>query len=538
MAEPAATESASNSRRTNVLLGVALWLTTMVLYWPTAGYEFIHFDDPIFVIHNEHVNQGFTAEGIRWAFTKGEIDYWRPLTWLSHMADVHFFGMNPGPHHVTSIVIHAVNAVLLFVVFQVALGNRWAAFLIAALFAWHPLHVESVAWIAERKDVLSGFFWHACFLFYALYAKAGKKRFYWLALGMFGLGLMSKPMIVTLPCQLLLLDLWPFRRWENGFANWRRLVGEKIPFLALAVVASAFAYYAQRSVGEMAEGSVPAFTMRLGNAVLAYGSYLSHTILPVDLGVFYPFPETIATAPFGMSLLVVLGVTIAVIVRWRTNPEWLCGWLFFLGTIVPVVGLLKVGGQASADRYTYIATTGLFWMAALFLFPRGDRQEIRGTPGIVAGFALLLMLGLCRAQIGHWQNSITLFSHTIEVTQNNLVMMNNLARAYLAKGDLDRAQPIYEEIVALRAQHYAHYHLGTIHVHRGDPATAEFHFRAALSVEPSFTPPAFELGRLMFDRRQYREAAILFDRVLKAEPENESAQDYRRRITAVTSTGQ
>lgn len=535
MEEARPTESARESRRPNLLLGVTLWLVTLTLYWPTSGHDFVYFDDPIFVIHNEHVNQGFTVEGIKWAFTKGEIDYWRPLTWLSHMADVQFFGMKPGPHHVTSSVIHAFNAVLLFAVFLIALDDRWAAFLIAGLFAWHPLHVESVAWIAERKDVLSGFFWHACFLFYALYAKAGAKKYYWWALAMFGLGLMSKPMIVTLPCQLLLLDVWPLRRAPNGWPDWKRLLGEKIPFFVLAIAASSFAYYAQRSAGEMADGMVPPFGMRLGNAVIAYGDYLKHTLMPIDLGAFYPYPESLPTGLLVCSAIALTGITGWGFSRFKTHPELLVGWFFFLGTIVPVIGLLKVGGQASADRYTYIATTGLFWSFALFLFPKRNNDR---TPLAIGGITLLLMLGICRQQIGHWKDSISIFAHTVEVTENNLVMMNNLARAHLQKGNLEKARVVYENIVSRQAQHYAHYHLGTIYEHLGDLSEAEFHYRTALSVEPTFTPPAFELGELLFQRRQLAAAANLFQRVLKADPTHAAASEYLRQIAEITSRAQ
>lgn len=531
-------ETKMSSKQINVLLGVGLWLITMILYWPVTGYEFIDFDDPLFVINNVHVNEGFTVDGIIWAFTKGEIDYWRPLTWLSHMADVEFFGMEPGPHHATSVVLHAFNAVLLLVFFLIALENRLAAFLIAALFAWHPLHVESVAWIAERKDVLSGFFWHACFVFYARYARGGPRKFYWLAFGMFGLGLMSKPMIVTLPCQLLLLDLWPFRRVQQGLADWKRLLIEKVPFLLLAITSSGFAYYAQRSVGEMAAGSVPELTMRIGNAFIAYGDYLKHTFLPIGLGVFYPYPESLPTTTLIFSIIVVLGATGFGIAACRSKPEILIGWLFFLGTIFPVVGLLKVGGQASADRYTYIATTGLFWIIAMVLFPGNGTRGSPRLPMLGIALALLLMLGLCRQQIAHWQNSISLFSHTVRVTKNNLVMMNNLALANLQQGNVEVARLLYEEIVAQRAQHFAHYYLGTIYDYRGDAAAAEFHYRTALFVDASFTPPAFKLGELLFTRRQFGEAENLFRRVLKAEPGNEAAADYMRRIALLTSRAQ
>lgn len=520
----AAEAKPDSSRSVDIALALALWLVSMILYWPTSGYDFVYFDDPLFVINNPSVNQGFTAEGVKRVFTHADYDYWRPLCWLTHMADVEIFGMNAGGHHATSFVVHACNAVLLYVFCLIALNNRPAAFLIAGLFAWHPQHVESVAWIAERKDVLSGFFWFGCFICYAKYVRTGSRGYYWWTLVSFGLGLMSKPMIVTLPFQLLLLDVWPLRREEK--IRWKELVVEKVPFFCLAIASVCFAYYAQRAAGEMAEGMEPAWTMRVGNAVMAYGDYLLRTILPIDLGVFYPYPEALPIGKFTISSLVVLGVTWFGWIHRRDDPQILIGWFFFLGTIFPVVGILKVGGQASADRYTYIATTGLFWMLAVYLFPKSESRELPRAGLVVGGLSLLVCLVLSQRQIRHWQNSITLFSHTVEVTENNLVMKNNLALAHLNAGNIERARLLYEEIIAVRSQYFAHHYLGTIYEHRGDLDAAEFHYRASLGVYPAFTPPALELGELLLQKGQLQEAENLILRVLKAEPENERARQY------------
>ncbi|MGB0580627.1 MAG: tetratricopeptide repeat protein [Limisphaerales bacterium] len=522
MEETKPAEAERTSRSLDVGLALALWLVSMVLYWPTSGYDFVYFDDPLFVINNPSVNQGFTAEGVKRVFTHADYDYWRPLCWLTHMADVEMFGLKAGGHHATSLAIHAFNAVLLYVFCLIALNNRPAAFLIAGLFAWHPQHVESVAWIAERKDVLSGFFWFGCFIFYALFVRTKVRKFYWLTLASFGLGLMSKPMIVTLPFQLLLLDVWPLRREEK--IQWKPLVMEKIPFFILAIASVCFAYYAQRAAGEMAEGMVPAWTMRVGNAAIAYGDYLVRTIVPVDLGAFYPYPEKLPVAKLAASILALLGITWFGWKRRLSNPQALIGWLFFLGTIFPVVGILKVGGQASADRYTYIALTGLFWTFAVYLFPKSHELPRAGL--VVGGLSLLACLVLSHKQIKHWENSITIFAHTVDVTENNLVMKNNLAMAHLKAGNVERARVLYEEIVAVRAQHFAHHYLGTIYEHLGDLDAAEFHYRASLGVYPAFVPPAMELGELLLRKGQLSEAENLILRVLKAEPKNERAAQY------------
>ena len=505
-------------------LALILWIVTVLLYLPTAGYDFISFDDPLFVTDNPHVNQGLTWDGVIWAFTKAEIDYWRPLCWLSHMVDVEFYGLEPGGHHVTSLVIHAFSSVLLFFFFITALNNTPAAFLIAALFAWHPLHVESVAWIAERKDVLCGLFWHAALLVYARYARSEKPLWLFTTLGFFFLGLMSKPMIVTLPCQLLLLDYWPFDRARDNPRKWGRLVAEKIPFFALAAACSAFTFQSQVSVGEMAASATPPFDLRLGNAIVAYGGYLQNTFWPAGLGLFYPFPSRIPTEQLAAAGMALFGVTYVAAINLKARPFLLTGWFWFLGTLVPVVGLLKVGGQASADRYTYMATTGLFWGIALLAFPAGLSTETRRLRTGLGVVLAVVLLWTCRLQIHHWRNNITLFTHTLSVTKDNWVMLNNLARSYLTVGDLESARRVYEEIVALKPHHFAHYFLGKIYATSGRSDLAEYNFTRALELEPTFHLAAFDLGELRLAKNDPSGAAMFFERTLRGDPDHEGAK--------------
>lgn len=527
-----------SDRRLAIGLGIALWIITYLLYLPAAQFEFISFDDPLFVTHNEHVNQGFTAAGLRWAFTAADIDYWRPLSWVSHMLDVEIFGMDPGGHHRTSVLIHAFNAVILFLVcLQFRFGTP-GAILVAGLFAWHPLHVESVAWVAERKDVLCAFFWFLSLLFYARYAQTGMKRFYAITLMAFGLGLMSKPMIVTLPFQLLLLDYWPLDRARKR-EDWKNLALEKIPFVALTVISSIFAYTAQVGAGEMAQGTVPELSFRIGNAMIAYSDYLKHSVWPVGLGVFYPYPDALPTVQLAIaSLVLFIGFYLAILYA-REQPQIIVGWLFFLGTIVPVVGILKVGGQASADRYTYVATTGLFWVIAVLLFPYG--KKIRPMSAVAAGAILLGMLVLSHQQIRHWQNNITLFSHTVSVTENNWVMMNNLARAHLQQGNTAAAAQLYEQALKIKPFVFAHFYLAQIHHAEGRIADAERHYLAALELDAESVPINHSLGEF-YRRQNKREPALhYFRNVLKLSPEHEQAQRSIAELTAgspATSTTQ
>ena len=513
----------------------ALWIITVLLYLPTGRFEFISFDDPLFVTHNEHVNQGFTAAGLKWAFTAADIDYWRPLSWISHMLDVELFGMNPGGHHLTSVFIHACNAVILFFVFLQFRLDRPASFFIAALFAWHPLHVESVAWIGERKDVLCAFFWFLGLLFYARYAQTASKRFYGLTLAAFGLGLMSKPMIVTLPFQLLLLDHWPLRR-VGQLTDWKQLVMEKLPFLALTVLSSAFAYTAQVGVGEMAEGTVPGGGFRIGNALIAYSDYLQHTFWPAGLGVFYPYPESLPTADLAIAFLLVFIACYLAFIYAKDHPHVIIGWFFFVGTIVPVVGMLKVGGQASADRYTYVATTGLFWTVAILLFPAG--KPVRSNAVVIAASILVALLCLSHRQISHWRNNITLFTHTVQVTDENWVMMNNLARAHLQDGNTSEARAIYEAALEIRPFQFAHYFLAQIHHAEGRASEAEQHYLAALKMEPDSIAINFRLAEFYW-AMEMREAAVQYlQKVQQISPDHGDARRLMDEIRKTTSTTQ
>jgi len=519
-------------RRLILGLSLLLWLVTYVLYLPTAQFDFVSFDDPLFVTHNPHVNEGFGATGIKWAFTSAEIDYWRPLSWLSHMLDVELFGLDAGRHHQTSVVIHGFNAILLFLVFiQLRLGLP-ASFLIAGLFAWHPLHVESVSWIAERKDVLCAFFWFICLLSYARYAQTRKKRFYAITLAAFGFGLMSKPMIVTLPFQLLLLDCWPLNRATDK-SRWKPLLVEKIPFFALTGISSIYAYTAQVKVGEMAAGTVPDLGFRLGNAVMAYSDYLLHTACPRGLAVFYPYPDSMPTTQLAIAALILFIGTYLACAYVREKPFVLSGWLFFLGTILPVVGVLKVGGQASADRYTYVATTGLFWILAVFLFPSGKR--IRRSSSAIAGSILILMLIISHYQIRHWRNNLTLFSHTLNVTENNWVIMNNLARAHLSEGDTEQARKWYGEVLKLRSVKFAHYFLAQIHHTEGRPIEAEEHYLKALELDPSFSSAHNMLGELYLQIGRKTDAAVRFKQVLEHTPGDVNARHRFEQLEAAST---
>jgi len=361
--------------RRDIGICVCLAVATVAVYWPVGGYDFTNFDDPGYVSENPHVLAGLTWEGVRWAFTNAQEANWHPLTWLSHMLDCQLFGPSAGRHHLVNVGLHALSILLLFLVLARMTGRRWPSAMVAALFALHPLHVESVAWISERKDVLSALFWMLTMGAYVLYAERPSVIRYLPVFVFLALGLMAKPMLVTLPFVLLLLDFWPLGRLKGAAATgkeasgfpWRRagrLVLEKAPLLVLAAAASGVAYLVQQKIGAMEFGARVPWTGRLANAVMAYVTYLVKAVWPGGLAVFYPYDEHLPAWEVGLASAALAAVTALVVWQGRRRPYLAVGWFWYVGTLVPVIGLVQVGGHAMADRYTYIPLIGIFVAAA------------------------------------------------------------------------------------------------------------------------------------------------------------------------------
>ncbi|MBM3870451.1 MAG: tetratricopeptide repeat protein [Verrucomicrobia bacterium] len=419
-------------------VAVGLALLTFLIFLPVVECEFINYDDDVFVTNNPKVAAGFTWEGIKWAFTSADIDYWRPLSWLSHMLDIELFGAMAGGHHLTNLLIHCAAVVMCFIALHRLTREIWPSALVAALFAWHPLHVESVAWVAERKDVLCGFFWFLTIWAYARYCAAPSPRTYLTVFAGFILGIMSKPMVVTLPCVLLLLDFWPLNRldvlnleaWRAD--SWRRSLGlcwarvkEKLPMFAVVALLSLSTIYAQHKVGTMTSLDALSMEFRLVNAVTAYGTYLVQTFLPTNLCVIYP----LSPAPHHrwiLSSLLLVSVSLGAVVWLRKCPWVLVGWLWFLGVTLPVVGIMQVGVQAHADRYTYLPLVGIF-LALVWSFWNWARRSPIGIRrfAIGAGAVLAICAALTRQQTSLWVNSGVLFEHAARHTQNNDVALLN-----------------------------------------------------------------------------------------------------------------
>jgi tetratricopeptide (TPR) repeat protein len=429
------------------VIGLLLFAVTFTLYVPSAGYDFTNLDDPHYILENPQVTAGLTWAGVKWAFAAPHMGNWIPLAWLSHMLDVQLFGLDPGLPHLVNAMIHALNAVLVFWFLKKMTGGLWPAALVAGLFALHPLRVESVAWVCERRDVLSSFFALFALVAYADYAEKSKqenpraKWFYGLTLLAFVLGLMSKPMVVTLPFLLLLLDYWPLRRLGDfGFQNsdWRRLWHlflEKVPFFALSVIFSVLTVRGQDELGAMPSFTVLPLSVRIGSAFVSYARYLGKTFWPVNLAVPYPYvgrwPGLLMALAFGL----VVGLSVWAVGSFRRRPYVFAGWFWFMGGLFPVIGLLQTGNQSVADRFTYLPSLGLF---ILLVWGAGEwARRWRAGRWIQTGVALVLLAacaGRSRDQLCYWQDSETLFRHAIQVTRRNFVAYYNLA-CYLRDSD-------------------------------------------------------------------------------------------------------
>ncbi len=460
--DPCRTKEREQQRTKKRLLIISLLLiiATFMAFWQVTHCDFINFDDPEYVTDNRHVQDGLTVEGILWAFTTGHAANWHPLTWISHMVDVQLFGLQPGWHHLTNLLFHLANTLLLFLVLNRMTKALWQSAFVAALFALHPLHVESVAWVAERKDVLSTFFWMLTMGMYVSYvARPGLTRYLTLLL-CFALGLMAKPMLVTLPFVLLLLDYWPLQRLEQKkppqevrkplskdkkrtppvkapvqpVDHWpliRPLLTEKIPLFVLAVLSSIVTYLVQHHGG--AVESLEAFppSARVANAFVSYSTYMVKMLWPTNLAVFYPHPRWWPLWQVLGSVVLLIAITVLAIRGAKKRPYAAVGWLWYVGTLVPVIGVVQVGSQAMADRYTYIPLVGLFIIVAWAVPELLKKWPYRKEALIVLSALCLLCLFLVTwRQVGYWRNSIALYDHALEVTDANSLIHNNRGTAY------------------------------------------------------------------------------------------------------------
>ncbi len=513
-------------------VGICIFLAalTWVIFGQTLHHDFINYDDPRYVYENTKITSGLSIAGIGWAFTHIHSENWHPLTTISHMLDCQLYGLKAGWHHFTNVVLHTIAAILLFLVLQQMTSALWRSAFVAAVFAIHPLHVESVAWVAERKDVLSGVFFMLTLLAYAHYVRAPSVGRYLAVAVLSAFGLMSKPMLVTLPFVLLLLDYWPLGRIRghksdvSGHENLVMLVVEKIPLVGLSAVSSIVTFLAQRGAIGWTE-QLPVLA-RINNAVVTYVVYMWQMLWPVNLAVFYPHPENrLPLWEIILSLAVLVGITAAAVVLRKKAPYFISAWLWYLGMLVPVVGLVQVGWQGHADRYTYLPQIGLYiiatWTVADWSASWRRQREI-----LSASAAVMISVLSWRAwiQTSYWRDSEILFTHALAVTSNNDVAENNLGIVFLRKGNLDEAISLLQAAVDLRPENSpAHENLAKALLQKGQVANALVHYRKLLELQPDNIEVHNIVGTVLIQQGRIREGVEEWQKVLAIQPDNGNA---------------
>ena len=519
------------------IICLLLITVTLSVFLQVQNHDFVNIDDPHYVSDNPYVKNGLSKGNIIWAFTTTRVANWHPLTWLSHMLDYQLFGMNPGGHHVTSVLFHVANSVLLFLLLTRMTGAAWRSAFVAALFALHPLHVESVAWVSERKDVLSTFFWISSMWMYFLYVERPRLSRYILVFFSFALGLMAKPMLVTLPFVLLLLDYWPLNRFrlsqpsddtlataqastEQG-ASSLHLFLEKIPFFALAAASSIVTFIVQRSGGALMVDTYP-LKIRIANALVSYVSFIGKMMWPRGLVVFYLHPGNSLPGwhVVGAGLFLVC-LSVAVMRAARRHPYLAVGWLWYLGTLVPVIGIVQVGMQAMADRYTYVPLIGLFIIVAWGVFDlvKGWRHQ-QVALALSAGLLLLGLTTCTWLQVRHWKNSATLFQHALRMNPQSYLAHNNLGAALIQQGKIEEGISHYTKALEINPNYWlAHSNLGGYLVGREEVEEAMHHCSEAVRLNPNSPEAHNHLGLALALQGRFEEATTHYSEALRLRPE-------------------
>jgi tetratricopeptide (TPR) repeat protein len=553
------------------LVYLYLLVTILAVYWQICNYDFVSFDDSLYVYNNSHVKAGLTYKSIRWAFGFQDIAYWHPLTWLSHMLDCQLYGLNPGMHHMTNLIIHIANSMLLFLTFKKMTGVLWPSAFIATLFALHPLNVETVAWVAERKNVLSTFFWILTMLTYVHYSRQKGLRRYLLTLLVFWFGLMCKPVLVTLPFALLLIDYWPlgrlrFKQREIGSncvkdlaskyslqeSSVSYLILEKVPFIILSAVSVSLSILSAKQHGILSSTELVPIDLRIANALVSYVAYLGKLIWPQNLAVFYPFPTTIPMALTAGAGLTLICISFLIIRALREKPYLVVGWFWYLGTLLPSIGLMQAGlWPAMADRWTYVPAIGIFiiiaWSVTEFV---ARRQVKKSYVSIAVAAVIIILMAKTWSQSQHWVNSLALYKHAVNASANNHVAHRNLGATLYLKGEVNEAtthfiealriMPVYNEALAnLRVSLVAnggidqaiekmkkliklypensglYYNLGVMYGKKGKLDKALEQYEKALSYHSEFPQALFDLAYIYSIKGQYEKALTLFKKTIE-----------------------
>ncbi len=534
----------SKQRLETVAVGVLLAFTVMAVFGQVVGHEFLNFDDGPYVYENAVVRGGLSVEGVKAAFTTTHSYSWHPLTTLSHMLDSELYGMNPAGHHLSSLLIHCATSILLFLLFRSMTGSLWRSAAVALLFALHPLRAESVAWVSERKDVLCGLFFVLTLGAYVSYTRHrdAEPRFpfgrYLLVLVCLALGLMAKPMLVTMPFVLLLLDFWPLERLGEGSASGQRtnVLVEKVPVVVLSLAFSVLTILTQR--GAMTSTEALSLGERLGNSVLSYVIYIRQLFLPFDLAAVYPHAQqSLPVWQIGLALLLLVSVTVWVVVYRKSWPFLAVGWFWYVGMLVPVSGLVQVGVQAHADRYTYLPHIGLYLMLVWGVAAWWPAHRLQRRVATVAVLVILGILGwLARAQTSHWRSSEALWRHTLAHTTRNSLAHAQLGAALMSEGEIPEAVQHLQMALVIRPDYPTpRYNLGTILARQGQLDAAIEQFRLAVQAKPDYAKAHNNLGTALHKRGRLDEAIASLARALEIDPSY--AQAHLNLAAALTAAG-
>ena len=503
-----------NPDRQKLIVYIVLTVVTFTVFWQVNQYDFVNFDDQVYITGNSHIQSGITLDGFRWAFNTRYANLWHPLLWLSFMVDYQLIGLNAGGYHLTNLIMHILSTLLLFWLFNRMTGAIWRSAFVAAVFALHPLHVESVAWIAERKDVLSAFFWMLTLCFYVYYMEKPAIKRYLLVLFSFVLALMSKPMVITLPLVMILLDYWPLKRFESKKGNLIFCqLREKIPFFILSVVLVTITLYAS----DMPDIKQFSLGSRIANALVSFVIYLEKTFWPHDMAIFYPFPDQIPIwKAFFASLLIIL-ISAAVISTMKRLPYLFVGWLWYAITIAPVIGIVQVADYAMADHYHYLPSIGiavmLAWGIPLF-FPRESTRKKILFPATIAVLAILAVLTW--RQCGYWKNSFELWNHALQVTKDNNVAHINLGVVLIDEGKIDEAIDHYNKAICIAPDYAEAYsNRGLAYKKTGQYQCAIEDFSKAIRLKPDCSPAYINRGNAYSELGQYQRAIEDYNRELR-----------------------
>jgi tetratricopeptide (TPR) repeat protein len=515
--------------RSEGLICLFLVLVTVAVFFQVRHHEFLNWDDPLYITENQHVKTGFTLPNIAWAFTTQHVGNWHPITWLSHMLDVHLYGMNPGQHHLSNLLFHIVNTLLLFLVFNRWTGKLWQSGFVAALFAIHPLHVESVAWISERKDVLSTFFGLLVLLAYGAYTRRPCVHRYLMVVICFVLGLMAKPMLVTWPLLLLLLDYWPLNRYQelnSGTSaigirySYVKLIYEKIPLVVFSLISCVITFIAQRRGG--AVGSLEVFPLvgRITNAIVSYVDYIGKMFWPFDLAFFYPHPAVIPWWKTAVSGAVMVSISYLALAGYRRYPWFFVGWLWYVTTLIPVIGLVQVGLQGMADRYTYIPLIGLFIIIAWFVPVKLSKwRHHKVLLPILAATVLTLLSIVSWRQVGYWKNNIMLNQHAVKVTNGNYLAHNNMGLFFADQKKTEKAIYHYKQALKFSPEFvFAHNNLGAVFAHIGLLSEAIEQYNKALAINPQFEGAHNNLALVLVKQGKIEAAIQHYKKALSIKP--------------------